>query len=398
MNIISVPLGYLMYICYKLVSSYGLAIIIFTIITKIILFPLSIKQQKSSAMISAIQPKIKELQKKYKDDRVKQQEEMLKLYKENGISHTAGCLPLLIQMPILFGLIDVIYNPLRYILQIPTDVINKAIEVAKNSNLVDHTKLAGNVAQATIKSLIDQNSTAFQDVFSSEQITAIKNLNVDFLGFNLSEVPTLAFNLVVIIPLLSVITMCLSQYFTMKLSGSLNSTGAGIGKGMIAFSAVFSFSFSFAVPIGVTVYWTTSSLIQILQSFILYKIYDPKQIKKQIEENIKKREKEKKNRTKVIKIDTDGQKEKKVSEKEYNKLRLEKARELDKQKYGDEDNLPTFSENENKKTIKNKKEKLEEQKEINKEELIESQQEIEKENSNQEDIDNTNEENLEEKK
>lgn len=374
MNIISVPLGYLMYICYKLVSSYGLAIIIFTIITKIILFPLSIKQQKSSAMISAIQPKVKEIQKKHKDDRVKQQEEMLKLYKENGISHTAGCLPLLIQMPILFGLIDVIYNPLRYILQIPTDVINKAIEVARNSNLVEQTKLAGNVAQATIKSLIDQNSTAFQDVFSSEQITAIKNLNVDFLGFNLSEVPTLSFSLVVIIPLLSVITMCLSQYFTMKLSGSLNSTGAGVGKGMIAFSAVFSFSFSFAVPIGVTVYWTTSSLIQILQSFILYKIYDPKQIKKQIEENIKKREKEKKNSTKVIKIDTQGQKEKKIGEKEYNKLRLEKARELDKQKYGDEDNLPTFYEKENKKTIKNKKENSHEK----------SEQEIKKDISNEE--------------
>ncbi|MBU5592410.1 membrane protein insertase YidC [Clostridium sp. MSJ-4] len=90
--------------------SYGLAIILFTIIIRIILLPLNIKQTRSQVKMQEIQPELQKLQSKYKNDPQKQQEQMMKLYKENGVSPFSGCLPLLIQMPILFALYYVFNN------------------------------------------------------------------------------------------------------------------------------------------------------------------------------------------------------------------------------------------------------------------------------------------------
>lgn len=90
--------------------SYGLAIILFTIIIRVILLPLNIKQTRSQVKMQEIQPEIQKLQTKYKNDPQKAQQEMSKIYKENGVSPLSGCLPLLIQMPILFALYYVFYN------------------------------------------------------------------------------------------------------------------------------------------------------------------------------------------------------------------------------------------------------------------------------------------------
>ena len=90
--------------------SFGLAIIVFTIIIKIILLPLSIKQTKSTAKMGAIQPEMKKVQEKYKSDPQKAQAEVMKLYKENGVNPMGGCLPMIIQMPILFALFAVFQN------------------------------------------------------------------------------------------------------------------------------------------------------------------------------------------------------------------------------------------------------------------------------------------------
>lgn len=90
--------------------SFGLAIIVFTIIIRIALLPLSIKQTKSTAKMGAIQPEMKKVQAKYKSDPQKSQQEVMKLYKENGVNPMGGCLPMLIQMPILFALFAVFNN------------------------------------------------------------------------------------------------------------------------------------------------------------------------------------------------------------------------------------------------------------------------------------------------
>ena len=114
MNIISNALGHVLRIIFELVQNYGLSIILFTIVVKVLLLPLTIKQTKSTKAMQDIQPKILEIQTKYKDKPEKQQQEIMKIYTEAKINPLAGCLPLLIQMPILIALFSVLREPVTY--------------------------------------------------------------------------------------------------------------------------------------------------------------------------------------------------------------------------------------------------------------------------------------------
>ena len=114
-GIIAKPLGMLLNLLYSWTDIYGIAIIIFTVIVKVYLYPLYVKQMKSTAGMSKVQPKIKALQQKYANDKETLNVKMSELYKEEKINPAAGCLPLIIQMPILFGLFALLRNPLQYI-------------------------------------------------------------------------------------------------------------------------------------------------------------------------------------------------------------------------------------------------------------------------------------------
>ncbi len=114
MSIINDLLGNILRIMYDIVQNYGIAIILFTIFVKLLLLPLTIKQTKSTKAMQDIQPKLQEIQTKYKDKPEKQQQEIMKLYKEADINPMAGCLPLFIQMPILIGLFSVLREPWNY--------------------------------------------------------------------------------------------------------------------------------------------------------------------------------------------------------------------------------------------------------------------------------------------
>ena len=104
LQIISIPLGWIMSRIYEIVGNYGITLILFTIVTKLLMMPLTIKQKKSMIRMNAFQPLIQNIQKKYKDDPAKQNEELARLQNEHGFSMTSGCLPLVIQMPILFAM------------------------------------------------------------------------------------------------------------------------------------------------------------------------------------------------------------------------------------------------------------------------------------------------------
>ena len=115
MGFIAVPLGYLLTFIYKLVGNYGISLIILTVLVKLILYPLYFKQIKSTASMSSLQPKMKAIQEKYKNDKEKMNEEMAKLSKNENFNPMGGCLPTLIQIPILWGLFTLLRNPIRYI-------------------------------------------------------------------------------------------------------------------------------------------------------------------------------------------------------------------------------------------------------------------------------------------
>lgn len=114
MNIISTVLGHALRIIFEIVNNYGLSIVLFTIFVKILLLPLTIKQTKSTKAMQDMQPRLKEIQEKYKSKPEKQQQEIMNLYKETNFNPLSGCLPLLIQMPILIGLFSVLRNPVQY--------------------------------------------------------------------------------------------------------------------------------------------------------------------------------------------------------------------------------------------------------------------------------------------
>ncbi|MDD2572933.1 MAG: YidC/Oxa1 family membrane protein insertase [Bacillota bacterium] len=127
-NAIAVPLGKLLFYIYSLVNSYGLSIVIFTILVKLILMPLTIKQTKSMKQMQELNPKIKALQKKYGHDKQKLNEKTMELYRQhNANPFTSGCLPLLLQLPILFALFQVLRLPETYVFTPETyDAVGKS--------------------------------------------------------------------------------------------------------------------------------------------------------------------------------------------------------------------------------------------------------------------------------
>jgi len=125
--VIKTSLGYILHFIYGIIPNYGLSIIIFTLIVKFALVPLTIKQMKSTKEMSNIQPELKKLQEKYKNDKETLNVKQMELYKEHNINPFAGCLPLLIQMPIIIGLFSVLREPTQYVFMGNTGAYLEAI-------------------------------------------------------------------------------------------------------------------------------------------------------------------------------------------------------------------------------------------------------------------------------
>ena len=120
MGFVAKPIGYLLALIYRLVGNYGISLIILTVIVKLVLYPLYAKQIKSTANMSDMSEKSKEIQRRYANDKEKMNEEMQKLYAETGFNPMSGCLPMLIQFPIIMGLFALLRNPMKYMPDDPT--------------------------------------------------------------------------------------------------------------------------------------------------------------------------------------------------------------------------------------------------------------------------------------
>ena len=129
-EIFGIPFGYLMMWIYDLVQNYGVAIILFTLVTKIILLPINYKTQKNAARMQFLNPKLAKLKKSYQNNPQKLQAEQMKLYQEEGVNPMGSCLPAVVQMILLFGVLDVVYKPLTHIIRFSGGVISKARDLA----------------------------------------------------------------------------------------------------------------------------------------------------------------------------------------------------------------------------------------------------------------------------
>lgn len=347
------PLGWVMWLFYQVVNNYGVAILLFTLFTRILLYPLGVKQQKTSARMAMFQPKIAELQKKYKNNKEKLQEEQMKLYEKEGYNPMSGCLPLLIQMPILFGLINVIYNPLTHMLRLSDELINKAVEITQGLEGL----YVSNTAQISVINAVQQMPEKFSEL-GNDFVTAIQGFDMTFLGINLGTIAPFGLDWLVLIPILSGVTSILSMMLSMKFNYNARVGGqqmGGMSKGMMYIMPLFSLFFAFQVPVGVVIYWIMSNCFMGLQSFILYKVYTPEKMEAILErDREKKKGKKKKSRFQQamqqaqttqagaskpdLQEDENGMvtyKGEQISKKEADRRRLAEARKRDAEKYGE---------------------------------------------------------------
>lgn len=285
-------LGWIVRTIYDLVQNYGVAIILFTIVMKLILLPLNIKSQKAMKKQQKIQPILAELQKKYANDQQKLQQETMKLYKENNVSMMGGCLPMLLQMPILIALYQAIQKPLTYMFNvpykdIPADIVDKIVSLAEKAGQTitgDAAKYASNLMntdQISISSWAGQVGGKLHEWY----------INFNFLGLDLSRKPQDAINaladpvnnigvvLLILIPILAVVSSVLQSKISMKQSGqdkAQNEQTQSMNSMMKWMMPLMTGWFTFILPAGIGLYWIISGLVQIIQQLALNYYFDKK--------------------------------------------------------------------------------------------------------------------------
>ncbi len=268
-DIINIPLGYLFRYIYLLFHDYGWTLVLFTLITKAVLLPLTVKQQKSTMKMQALQPRLQEIQKKYQYDKEKLNQETMKLYQESGVNPMGGCLPLLIQFPLLIALYNIIRCPLDYVIQLGKHGLPTIDEV--HAVL---TSLGSNVAasnQIGMASEMEKYAGKLAEIFPDANFL---NINFGFFGLNLSETPSISEpTLLLIIPVLAGLSTFLVSWLTNKMSTqskSANSDNPANSMQMMTYLfPVMTFFFSISLPAGLGFYWILSNIFQLGQQVIM---------------------------------------------------------------------------------------------------------------------------------
>lgn len=299
-NAVASLMGYLMNFIYGITQNYGLAIILFTILIKLLLLPLTIKQQKSLAKTQELQPLVQELQRKYGNDQQKFAEEYQKLLKEKNMNMMSGmgcsgCLIQLIQIPIIFGMLYMMASPLTNILKLDMAEIEKykqeVQEIKKQEAIVAIKNNASNYTEQELEELLKKaEETDYMSgrYYEIEILDRMNIIDMDFLGINLCDITIYnKTNWVLwIIPVLS----CLCTFITTKLMPKPNQPMANNAKPedksmvpsasdmpmpdmrvMNAMMPVMTGYVAAIVPQGVGLYWVTSNLIGVIQQVVLKK-------------------------------------------------------------------------------------------------------------------------------
>lgn len=329
--------GYLFRFLLPIVGNYGLALLIFTLFFRAILLPATIKQQKSSAKMVRLQPKLKRIREKYQDyspqeRNMKIQQETSELYQREGYSSMgASCLPLIFQLPILWGLYGVIRNPLKYVLEISEEAIaaltgvmntiNAAADtvVATAGDVAEKATRAGAYIEATIISNIEaivEAKPELLDQFGTE-IAKIREFDFSVFGIDLGVIPGEVYKaqginaatiLILAIPVLSGLTSLLTSVLTQvrqKKNNPQMENQQMMGCMMLSMP-LMSLWFTWSMPTAMGMYWILSNVLAFVQTLILGHIYAPRKTiaKLMVDETIYRRSYEK-NKKAVIESETE---------------------------------------------------------------------------------------------
>ncbi len=265
MYILAEPLAFLTRFIYNIIENYGITLIIVTILIRILTIPLTVMSQKSTSKTQLIQPELQKLQQKYKNDKEKLSIEMQKLYRKHDVNPMGGCLPLIVQMFVLFGFIRVVYDPLRYILQLSVDQIDKIKEAVGATVTTYQVTLCG-----------------MEGV--SEQIIALgkKPINFDFWGIDLTRMVkgNETDLLVWIFPVLAVLSTIWSAQISKKQmqssSNGANEQAQSMSNSMMTIMPIMTAFFTYTMPVGMSLYWFVSTVAQIIQQAVITNVINKK--------------------------------------------------------------------------------------------------------------------------
>lgn len=316
-SLFAVPLGYVLEFICKYIPSYLLAILVFSFLTKLVLFPVNINNQKNAAARARLAPRLERIQKKYAADRQKMAEKQQQLYEKEGVKMTAGCLPMLVQMLVLFSVIAVIYKPLTYVEHVNADdltVCATAIEAGIKEDHGEDSKIFKDIStqfknkESYYRELyIVKYADVYEEDIQAALVAAgkpdgeaaiitgtLKETQQQFTVFNVSllGVPSEGGitkpNPLWIIAILSGLSALLTTLQSMKyqkagMTEQQQQMNGCSTNGMLYMMPVMSLIFSFSVPAGVAVYWIFSNLLSLVQTIILNKMYNPAKIRAEAE-------------------------------------------------------------------------------------------------------------------
>ena len=287
------PFGWIMRTAYNLTGSYALALLAFAIIMKVVMIPFGIKQQKNMVKQAKLAPKEMAIRKKYagRNDQATQQKMMMEIQemqKSEGFSPLGGCLPLLLQMPIIMILYRIVYMPLTYISQFSTDVITKMQEVAAAAN----PDFKWGQVELQLLNFFEGDKNIFNGVegFAADRLPNTKLFGI----FDLTATPNFNENLLLcLIPVLVFVTTFLSMKLMRKFTyqpPQAAQQGQGCSNGIMDLAMpLFSFALSFSLSASIGVYWIYQTALGFAQQVILSKVMPTP---KYTEDDFKKAEKE----------------------------------------------------------------------------------------------------------
>lgn len=270
--------GYVLNFIYGIVNNYGIAIIIFTIILKLIMLPISIKQQKTMKKSTKLQAKVKDIQDKYKNDPTRMNQEVMDLYKKENMSPFSGCFSSIIQIILVISMFYLVSRPLTYMKHVDNDLINQySEELRQSGENVNYQEIA----------IIREKSGEDERV----------NLNMDFLGLNLSSIPSQNYSdwKVFIIPVLYVATSFISTRITQNLNKTKkeekkeNNSNSDtkemvqkeenvdmmeeMNKNMMIMMPLMTVSIALIAPLGLALYWLINNIFMLGERLIINKIF-----------------------------------------------------------------------------------------------------------------------------
>lgn len=280
--------GYILNIINNFVDNYGLAIILFTVVIKLLMLPLSIKQQRTMKKSSKIQEEIKILQFKYKNDPEKLNREMMDLYKKENMSPFSGCLSAIVQLILLISIFYMVRCPLTYMKKIDTTQIDTYIQQMKNDEI--------GVSQGYYEIDIIRELDYLKERFPEDENLDKINLNMQFLGLDLGKIPqeNLKDWTVYIIPILYIISTFISMRLTTNMQkrnnkkendiiditegkeekekNEMEDAMAQSNKIMAWMMPIMSVSISLVAPLGLALYWLVNNILMIVERLVLDRI------------------------------------------------------------------------------------------------------------------------------